>query len=109
MNAACMNEMTSSAQLRLAQLMISSSADASMRALATPAHWSEDYARDSSPALVVSLIRHFLLLCQLLLLPQLLFPLPYSVSSLLPPEALIRNEVEGGRNKNNRTERISGV
>lgn len=66
-------------------------------------------ARDCLLALVVSLIKHFLLLRQLLLLPLGLVPLPYIFSSLLPPEALIRNEVKGGRSKNICTERISGI
>lgn len=115
---ACMNEMTNSAQLRLAQLrlaqlMLSRSAQLSSclprQHLPPQLFGSEEYARDSLLALMESLIRHFLLSCQLLLLPLGLFSLPYSVSSLLPPETLIRNEVEGGRSKNNCTERISGI
>lgn len=52
---------------------------------------SEEYAKNSLlPSLVVSLTRHFFLLCQLLLLLQGLLPLPYSFSGLLPPEALMR-------------------
>lgn len=107
-----MNEMTNSAQLSLAQLMLSRSAQ-----LMPPRHLprqligSEEYARDISKLVSFTGVpnKAFPSFVSAVASPSRSFSPPCSFSSLLPPEALIRNEVEGGRSKNNCTERISGI
>lgn len=85
-----------------------SSAHAS-KTLGTPAHWEWGICKGQPVRFSGVPNKAFPSFVSAVASPARSFFPPCSFSSLLPPEALIRNEVEGDRSKNNCTERISGI